>query len=92
MWDIINPRNNYAGCRKYMTENSPVIPIFFPYTKALRRSKNASNKIMELFQFVGYFGRRGQEDVEKEVVREGESESWHGIWKGFLDNFCISCQ
>jgi hypothetical protein len=61
-----------------MAENAPCLPFLFPYIAELRQSKNASSKIMALFQFLGYFGRRKKEveqDVEKQVVREAASES-----------------
>ena len=85
MWDIIKPKDNYAGCRKFMAENAPCLPFLFPCVAELRQSKNASNKIMELFQFLAYFGSGGQEvvqDVGKQVVREGASESWYRILFG----------
>jgi hypothetical protein len=79
-----------------MADNAPCLPYLFPFVLELRQSKNASNKIMELFQFLAYFGRRGQDvvhDLQKQVVREGASKSWYGIlWKSFLYNFCIRCQ
>jgi hypothetical protein len=95
LWDIINPKDNYAGCRKYMAETTPCLPFLFPYVAELRRSKNASSKLMALFVlFLGYFGRREEEveqDVEKQVIREGTSESWYGIlWMSLPYNFCIS--
>jgi hypothetical protein len=79
-----------------MAENTRCLPFLFPGVAELRQSKNASSKIMQLFQYLGYFGRLEEEveqDVEKQVVREGASESWYGIiWKSFSYNFCISCR
>jgi hypothetical protein len=79
-----------------MTENAGCFQYLFPLFAELRQSRNAPNKIMELFQFVTYFGRRGQDvlyDGEKPVVRDGARESWFGIlWKSLSCNFCISCQ
>jgi hypothetical protein len=98
VWDIINPEDNFAGCRKFMDEEA-CLPLIFPYIMELRRSGNAPDKLLAAFQFVGYFGRRKEVEVGQSVVvgekagREGTSESWHGIlWKLLLYNFCISCQ
>ena len=98
MWDIINPEDSFAGCRKFMAEEA-CLPLIFPYLVELRRSGNAPDKLAAAFQFVGFFGRRKEAEVGPNTVqgektrREGTSESWHGIlWKSLLYNFCISCQ
>jgi hypothetical protein len=98
VWDIIDPKDNFAGCRKLMAEK-PCLPLSFLYRVELQKSKNAPDKIVEALQFMGYFGRKTEVEVEKNAVvrekadREFKSESWHGIlWKRLLYNFCISSQ
>lgn len=75
------------------------LPLIFPYLVELRRSGNASDKLVTAFQFVGFFGRRKEAEarpnaiVEEKTDRDGTSESWHRIlWKSLLYNFCISCR
>lgn len=78
VWDIIKPKDNFASCREFMANNKPCLPLLFPFIVELRQSRNASNKIVEAFQFLAYFGREEEEieqHVGKEVVGEGTSES-----------------
>jgi hypothetical protein len=96
VWDIINPEDNFASCRKFMDEKA-CLPLIFPYLVELRQSGYTLDKLLAAFQFVGYFGRREVEAgqsavVEEKAGKEGTSESWHGIlWNRLSYNICISC-
>jgi hypothetical protein len=95
LWDIINPEDSFAGCRDFMAEEA-CLPFIFPYLVELRRSGNATDKLVAALQFVGYLGERNNIKLGKCAVvgekdgREGISESWLGtFWKRLFCNFCI---
>jgi hypothetical protein len=55
VWEIINPKDNFAGCRDFMVKNPACLAYLFPYIRELRQSGNAAEKILEFYQMiVGY--------------------------------------
>jgi hypothetical protein len=98
VWDIINPKDNFAGCREFMAKTPACLAYIFPYTQELRQSGNAPGKILDFYQMiVGYLeitqeAKFGQsERVKEKTMREHISESWYGnVWGLVFGNFCIS--
>jgi hypothetical protein len=97
VWDIINPKNNFAGCREFMANNPGCLGYIFPYIEELRQSGNAPEKILKLYQMiVGYLERTreakvGQSKMVEKTMRKGTSESWSGnFWGLVFGNLCIS--
>ncbi|KAE8440723.1 hypothetical protein EG329_006774 [Mollisiaceae sp. DMI_Dod_QoI] len=93
VWDIINPENDFAGCKKYMAAGPGCLPLLFLCILEVRQLGNAAGKILGIFRLLaGYFGRRqeaevGQNaEVGRKAIREGTKELTDAIGYG-LRNF-----
>jgi hypothetical protein len=98
VWDIINPEDNFAGCRDFMAKNPDCLAYIFPYIRELRKSGNAPEKILEIYQMiVGYLERRQEAEVVQsakigeKAIGEGTSYGTRLFGNLFCITFAFSC-
>ncbi|KAL5313247.1 hypothetical protein ACEPPN_018980 [Leptodophora sp. 'Broadleaf-Isolate-01'] len=60
VWVIINPEDNFAGCRKFVADNPACLTPMYLYIRDLRLSGNAPEKILEYHQMIVGFLRRAR--------------------------------